>query len=283
MSRRYQRLRQIQTLDPGADHAEICRLITRYEFPWDYRVGFEMSVMTDLLVPSISQVLADSKGFSDDGQKRFDDTMLFEYEIKRSGADSEHGREAVRALNMIHRPFEITNEQFLFVLVSQTLSPIDWINTYGWRRLSEPEIAALVLAARRQGELMGIQDIPADYAGFHALREKFYADQIEFAPVNREVSHHVLNVIVRWAPKPVQPLMAPLVPIAIVALLDPRLPPVLGLTPAPRWIASVVRLGMRLRGRLLRLLPPRKDSRPYRPRPRSYPRGYTVHDFGHDH
>ena len=277
---RYRRLRHILSLDPERDHTEICRLITQYEFPWDYRVGFEMSVMTDLLVPSISRVLADTGQFAGAGQKRFDDTMLFEYEIKRCGADTESGREAVRVLNGIHRPYGITNEDFLYVLVSQTLSPIDWINSYGWRPLSDPEMRSLVLAARRQGELMGIRDIPEDHAGFRALLDRFHAERVRFDPANRQVARAVLRVIVDWAPRILRPVLARLVSVAITALLDSRLPPALGLAPAPRWIIGIVRAGMRLRGVLLRWLPPRPDSRPYRPRPRSYPRGWTVRDFG---
>jgi uncharacterized protein (DUF2236 family) len=276
---RYRRARHIQTLDPERDYAEICRLITRYEFPWDYRVGFQFSVMTDLLIPSISRVLLHSRNFADDGQKRFDDTMLAEYEVKRHGPDSEHGRDTVRVVNNIHRPYDITNEDFLYVLVSQTLSPIDWINTYAWRRLSDNEIQALVLSARRQGELMGLTGIPEDYAGFRLLLEKTRAERAVFDPANREVADHVLTVIVRWFPAPLRPLVGRVVPFAIAALLDPPLPDILGLRTPRRWFTHVVRTTMRARGRLFRRLPPRR--RPYVPRPRSYPQGWAAHQFGH--
>jgi hypothetical protein len=278
---RYQRARYIETLDPERDHAEICLLLTRYEFPWDYRVGFQFSVMTDLLIPSISLVLAKSRNFADDGQKRFDDTMLAEYEVKRHGPDSEHGRDTVRAVNRIHRPYGITNEDFLYVLVSQTLSPIEWINTYAWRRLSDKEIAALVLSARRQGELMGLTGIPEDYAGFQRLLAKTRAERAVFEPVNREVADHVLAVIVNWFPALSRPLVARVVPFAIAALLDPPLPGLLGLRTPRRWFTWLVRATMRARGRLFRHLPPRRDARPYTPRPRSYPQGWTVDRFGH--
>lgn len=276
---RYRRARYIQTLDPERDYAEICLLLTRYEFPWDYRVGFQFSVMTDLLIPSISRVLLHSRNFADHGQKRFDDTMLAEYEVKRHGPDSEHGRDTVRVVNNIHRPYDIAGEDFLYVLVSQTLSPIDWINTYAWRRLSDNEIQALVLSARRQGELMGITGIPEDYAGFRVLLEKARAERAVFDPANREVADHVLTVIVRWFPAPLRPLVGRVVPFAIAALLDPPLPGILGLRTPRRWFTYVVRTTMRVRGRLFRHLPPRR--RPYLPSPRSYPHGWAVHQFGH--
>lgn len=277
---RYRRLRHIQTLDPERDHAEICRIVTRYEFPWDYRVGFEMSVMTDLLVPSVSRVLAVSRNFAEAGQKRFDDTMLFEYEMKRSGPDSAHGHDTVRVLNRIHRGYGISNEDFLYVLASQTLSPIEWIGTYGWRPLSDHEIRALIRSAREQGRLMGITGIPGDYAGFRRLLEDMRARRAAFDPANQEVAEAVLLVIVNWFPKPLRPLLRVLVPKTIAALLPPELPPLLGLAPPPRWLVDLARAALRARGRLLRLLPPRPDSRPYRPRPRSYPHGWSVQDFG---
>jgi uncharacterized protein (DUF2236 family) len=277
---RHRRARHIQTLDPERDHEEICRLITRYEFPWDYRVGFQFSVMKDLLIPSISKVLADSRNFADEGQKRFDDTMLAEYEVKRHGPDSAHGRDTVRVVNNIHRRYSIAGEDFRYVLVSQTLSPIDWINSYAWRGLSDHEVRALVHSARRQGELMGITGIPEDYAGFRRLLEENRAERAVFDPANREVAGHVLTVIVNWFPAPLRPLLHRLVPLAIAAFLDPPLPDVLGLRTPPRWFTHLVRAGMRTRGRLFRLLPPRRDSRPYLPRPRSYRQGWTIHQLG---
>lgn len=278
---RYRRARYVQTLDPERDHVEICRILTRYEFPWDYRVGFQFSVMTDLLIPSISKVLAQSRNFADEGQKRFDDTMLAEYEVKRHGPDSEHGRDTVRVVNNIHRPYGITGDDFRYVLVSQTLSPIDWINSYAWRRLSDNEINALVHSARRQGELMGITGIPEDYAGFRRVLEETRAERAVFDPVNREVAGHVLAVIVNWFPAPLRPVVRKVVPLAIAAFLDPPLPGILGLRTPSRWFTRLVRATMRARGHLFRHLPPRRDARPYTPRPRSYRHGWTVHHFGH--
>jgi mpaB/rubber oxygenase-like protein len=277
---RYRRLRHIQRLDPEQDAAEICRLVTRYEFPWDYRVGFQMSVMTDLLIPSISRVLAKTRNFADEGQKRFDDTMLAEYEVKRFGPESRHGHETMRVINNIHRPYGIPTEDFRYVLLSQTVSPIEWINAYGWRPLSDHEIRALVVSARREGELMGISDIPEDYAGFQWALREIRARRAEFDPANREVADAVLAVIVNWFPAPLRPFLRVVVPQAIAALLPSELPPILGLELPPRWFIATARAAVRARGVLLRYLPPRPDSRPYRPAPRSYPHGWTVHDFG---
>ncbi|TMR09150.1 hypothetical protein ETD86_44850 [Nonomuraea turkmeniaca] len=55
--------------------------------------------MTEGVIPSISKLLAATGQFRHHGQKRFDDTMFFEYEAKRDGLDSLNGRAAVRAMN----------------------------------------------------------------------------------------------------------------------------------------------------------------------------------------
>ncbi|MEV7550363.1 oxygenase MpaB family protein [Amycolatopsis sp. NPDC089917] len=278
--KRYDRLRYIQTLNPEDDYPEIQRLITRYEFPWDYRVGFELALMTDIVLPSVSRLLASTGRFTQHGQKRFDDTMLFEYEAKKSGLDSANGRAAVRAMNHIHRHYRISNDDFRYLLASQTLGPIDWIDTYGWRRLAEEEERALILTGRRMGELMGIKDIPPDTAGFREVLETTRRERATFDPANREIADAVFALFADWAPPPLRPLCRALLPRTVAALLEPPLPDLIGLTVPGRRHRKLIRTVTRERGKLLRLLPPRPDEHPYVPRPRTYPHGWTVADLG---
>ena len=89
---RYARLRRIERLDPERDWAEIFRLSTRYEFPWDYNQGIAIAFLRDYGIPAISQLLDKTGEFARHGQKRYDDTLLFGYEAVLDGLDSEHGR-----------------------------------------------------------------------------------------------------------------------------------------------------------------------------------------------
>ncbi|MEY9842153.1 oxygenase MpaB family protein [Streptacidiphilus sp. EB103A] len=276
---RYSRLRFIRTLDPDRDHERISNMVSRYEFPFDYRLGFEYAVMIDNAVPSISGLLVKTGQFRDHGQKRFDDTMLFEYELKRAGLDSPHGRTAVRALNTIHGRYDITNDDYLFILASQTLGPIDWINTYGWRRLTGHEARALVNTNRRMGELMGIKDIPLDLTGFRTVLETTLRDRARYQDTNRQATESVIQTIARWYPAPLRPL----IPHAVTALVAPYLRPLLGLPDPHGPLEYTVRTALKARGRALRLAPPRPAHHPYTPHPNSYPAGWTIAQLGPGH
>ena len=54
---RYDRLRQIEKLDPKRDHVEIYHLMFGYEFPWDMTRAPELALYRTYCVPSISALL----------------------------------------------------------------------------------------------------------------------------------------------------------------------------------------------------------------------------------
>jgi hypothetical protein len=63
-----------------------------------------------------------------------------------------------------------------------------------------------------------------------------------------------------------------------IAVMDEPLREALGMPRQPRWFVRAVRAGLRLRGRLLRLAPPRRTA--YVHRPTTYPHGYRLEDLG---
>lgn len=283
---RFDRARHIQTLDPIADCEEIFTLITRYEFPWDYQFAFGLTVLTDLAIPAISGLLHHTGRFATDGIKRAEDTLLFEYEAKRAGLDSPHGRQAIRALNRIHGRYDISNDDYLFVLAAWTLGPIRFINAYGWRQLTTAEVTAMIEADRRMGRLMGVKDIPDDYHGFVRLLERQLCDRARVTETGQAMAETIVGVLRSFTPRSLRPFARQ----TVLALTDPRVRRLLGLPDPKRGITTLVHTLMRLRGHLIRRLPPRPDSRPYTPRPRSYPLGWTIDQLGprrhpryHDH
>jgi hypothetical protein len=60
--------------------------------------------------------------------------------------------------------------------------------------------------------------------------------------------------------------------------MDEPLREALGLPRQPRWFVRGVRAGLRVRGRLLRLAPPRRAA--YTHRPTTYPHGHRLEDLG---
>ena len=273
---RYARLRRIERLDPERDYAEIFRLSTRYEFPWDYNQGIAIAFLRDYGVPEISALLDKTREFADHGQKRYDDTLLFGFEAVRDGLDSPHGHATVRRLNRIHGHYDIDNDDFRYVLATLVVGPVRWINAYGWRPLCDNEIWSYVRTNARLGELMGIRGIPADYAGFERLLTETERDRFAFDEANRRVALATLRIFAGWFPRPLRGIAVR----TVVAMLDEPLRAALGLPPVSPLLTGAVRTGLRLRGRAVRWFPVRPDSRPSTPKPRTYPLGWLLEHLG---
>lgn len=273
---RYTRLRRIRTMDPRQDHEEIFALLTRYEFPWDYLQGVSAAFLRDYGVPRISRLLDRTQEFERSGQKRYDDTLLFAHEMVRDGMDSPRGRATARHLNRIHGRYRIPNEDYLYVLATTVVGPKRWIDRYGWRPLSWQETESLALVGRRMGTMMGITGMPADYAGFERLLNSYEQEMFAHDPANRRVAAATLRVMAAWYPRPLRPLAVRFT----LALLDEPLLAALGFDPQPRRVRTAAHRALRARAALVRLMPARPAWWGYRPRPRSYPFGWTLDDLG---
>lgn len=277
---RYAHLRRIERLDPATEFDEIFRLVTQYEFPWEYVQGTSIAFMRDYGVPSISKLLDRTGQFERHGQKRYDDTVLIGYEATVETLESPRGRAAIRHLNRIHGKYGIPNDEFRYVLTTTIVGPKRFIDAYGWRPLHPHEIEAMHRVTTRFGQLMGIKDLPADYEGYERLLDEYEAERFEFAPENRRVAEASLRIVENWHPSFVRPLVRRV----NVAMLDEPLREALGLPRQPRWLSRLLDRMLRVRAHVLRLVvPPRPESRPYVHDPsRTYPFGYSLADLGPD-
>ena len=277
---RYAHLRRIERLDPATEFDEIFRLVTQYEFPWEYVQGTSIAFMRDYGVPSISKLLDRTGQFERHGQKRYDDTVLIGYEATVETLESPRGRAAIRHLNRIHGKYDIPNDEFRYVLATTIVGPKRFIDAYGWRPLHPHEIEAMHRVTTRFGQLMGIKDLPADYEGYERLLDEYEAERFEFAPENRRVAEASLRIVENWHPSFVRPLVRRV----NVAMLDEPLREALGLPRQPRWLSRLLDRMLRVRAHVLRLVvPPRPESRPYVHDPsRTYPFGYSLADLGPD-
>ena len=132
-------LREIRTLDPVADHRRIVYLDACFEFPWDTTRSLELALFRTFASPSVAALLDATGEFGRGAQKSYDDTDLILSTIVEAGYDSEEGTRAIRQMNRIHGRFEISNEDFLYVLSSFVFEPIRWNARFGWRPLIETE------------------------------------------------------------------------------------------------------------------------------------------------
>lgn len=133
--KRYDRLKEIQRLDPERDFLEIYRLTATYEFPWDITRALELALYRTYAVPSIGRLLAETSELTDRSQKRYDDTALLLDAVVEHGFDSDSGRTAIRRINQMHRSYDISNDDMRYVLCTFVVVPKRWIDRYGWRRI----------------------------------------------------------------------------------------------------------------------------------------------------
>jgi len=268
----------VRTLDPEADHEEITRGLAQREFPWDVQQALSFALFRTYAVPSIGSLLARTDEFTARTQKRHDDTALVLDAVLRDGPDSPDGRSAVRRMNRMHGSYDIGNEDMVYVLSTFVVMPIRWIRRYGWRDPLPVEVEASVRYYQRLGRLMGIRDVPADYAGFERLLEDQEARRFAFDEGARAVADATLDLFATFYPAPLRPAMR----VFAVALMDDHLRRAFGYADPPAYVVRLAHASLIARGRLVRLLPPRRTPYDLRRnhRIRSYPGGHLVTELG---
>jgi hypothetical protein len=276
--KRFERLRQIRRLDPVADALEIYRLSVAFEFPWDYTRALELALYRTYAVPSIGRLLAETAELTERTQKRYDDTVLLLDTVVEHGFASDEGRTAIRRINRMHRSYDISDDDMRYVLSTFVVMPRRWIDAYGWRRLSRHEIVAGTEYYRTLGRHMGIPGIPQTYEEFEELLDAYEKEHFAWDERSRKVSDATLALMASWYPRP----LAPLLRTATLALLDEPLLRAFRYTPPGAATTALVRRAVRARGRLVRLLPPRRSPHFARQNweVKGYPDGYRVADLG---
>ncbi|MFE1883236.1 oxygenase MpaB family protein [Streptomyces diastatochromogenes] len=276
--KRFERLERIRRMDPVADALEIYRLSVAFEFPWDYTRALELALYRTYAVPSIGRLLAQTAELTERTQKRYDDTVLLLDAVVEHGFTADQGRTAIRRINQMHRSYAISDDDMRYVLSTFVVVPRRWIDTYGWRRLSRHEIVATTEYYRTLGRHMGIPGVPETYEGFEALLDAYEEEHFGWGEQGRRVSDATLELMASWYPRP----LAPLLRTATLALLDEPLLRAFRYEPPNPATSALVRRAVRTRGRLVRLLPPRRTAHFARQNweIKGYPNGYRLVDLG---
>ncbi|KAA5825235.1 DUF2236 domain-containing protein [Saccharopolyspora hirsuta] len=274
--RRFDRLERILNLDADRDCEEIYRLLSEYEFPWDITKALEFALFRTYAVPSIGRLLDRTGEFTRCPQKRYDDTLMILYEIFHWGTESDRGREALEQLNAIHGRYRISNDDYLYTLSTFVVTPVRWIEQFGWRRLHPHEITALTNTMRRMGEGMKITGIPETYDEFARFFDDYERERFGFDAGGRRVADATLELFGSWYPS----MLSPAVVRAARFLMDPHLLTAFGFPQVSRFGRRAAEFGLKLRAQLIRVGPVRSDSRPAVPDPLTYPGGYLISELG---
>ncbi len=271
-------LEEIERLDPVKDHERIVFLDTCWEFSWDTARALELALFRTFAVAKSTPLLASTGEFTLRTQKRYDDTVLLLAQLLEHGYDSQRGRAALRRMNQLHRRYQIPNDEYQYVLSTFVLEPIRWNARFGWRRLTEAERQAAFIYWREVGRRMGIRDIPESLEALERFNLAFEREHFRYAPTNHQLAIATRDLFLSWVlPRPLWRLGAPVVH----ALMDDRLLDAVGLPRPPRLLRWLVEGALRVRARVLRLLPrPRHPRLPTRMRTRTYPHGYRIEELG---
>jgi ER-bound oxygenase mpaB/B'/Rubber oxygenase, catalytic domain len=270
-------LREIERLDPVADHKRIVYLDTCFEFPFDTTRSLELALFRTFAVPSVAALLDATGEFALRAQKRYDDTDLILSTIVEQGYESPEGRRAVRRMNRIHGRFDITNDDFLYVLSSFVYEPIRWNERFGWRRLIEKERLATFHFWRAVGRLMAIRDIPDDYDELERFNVEYEERNFRRTPEAERVGRATRDMFLAWFPGLPKRLGAP----AIHALMDDRLLDAFGFPRPPPAVRAAVEGALRARARVVAALPARRRPRLRTARQtRTYGRRWNLETLG---
>src|SRR4051794_19056716 len=277
---RFAVLDRMLELDPTRDFREIYRLTSTFEFPWDMNQALSFALFRAYAVPSIGALLARTGELVDRVQKRYDDTVLVLEAMLLHGLTDGDGRTALRRMNQMHKHWAVGEEDLRYVLSTFVVTPIRWLDKYGWRPMSETERIASANYYRELGRHMGIRGIPETWQAFSRHLDAYEREHFAFTAESRRVADATLELLATFPPNS-------LLPPAVVqwmsyALMDaPLLDAFRFPHPHPAFRA-LVRAGLRARGRAVRFLPPRRTPLLPRdmPQVRSYPHGYDVAALG---
>lgn len=267
----------ILTLDPKKDYEEIVRLVGTMEYPWLLKKSLEFALFRTYAVPHTSRILAASGQFDRHGQKRYDDTTLMLSGMAEKGIDSEHGRIVIESMNRLHGRWNIKNDDMLYVLSTFIFEPIRWHEQYGWRKPTYNEKLGNYYFWAEVGRRMGINDIPDTFEAYEQFNIEHEKKYFRYDDACRQIGLSTMDVFVNWYPKPLRPIVREV----ILAFMDDALLNAMGF-PKPhsfvRWLAHT---GLKIFGRILRFMPPRRKPYLYTQEPnRSYPAGFKAEELG---
>jgi len=191
---------EIASLDPVKDHSRIVQLMTAYEFPWDIVRSMEIALMSTFCSPSISGLLHRTGQYTHHGQKRYDDTALLMAEFMEYGYDSDRGTRAITHMNKMHAFYKIPNEDYLFVLATFVLHPIEWIDAFGWRKITDNESQAIFYFFKAVGERMNLGNIPPTLNDLRAFFDDYVARNFVYHDTNHALGNAAITILKGWLP-----------------------------------------------------------------------------------
>lgn len=279
---RYRRRDELAAVDPAEEPRTYAIELSSKEFVWATTQALSFALFRTYAVPSIGELLYKTVQFTEETQKRYDDTvLLLSAPVEHGFAPGGQGHAAVRRINQMHGRYDISNDDMRYVLATFVVCPPRWINAYEWRTLSQREIDGLTNYYRLLGKHMGIKDIPDTYAEFESLMDSYERQHFDFREGSRAVADSTLDLLTTFMPYRLLP--APLVRRLARALMDEPLLDAFGYTHPTRAERVLVTAGLKARGLAIRYFATPRTEPVFgidTAEVRGYPNGYRVDDLG---
>jgi ER-bound oxygenase mpaB/B'/Rubber oxygenase, catalytic domain len=265
-------------LDPGTQYREIYKNLAVYEFPWDLNQSLSFALFRTYAVPSIGRLLDETGAFTASTQKRYDDTVILLETPLLEGFESPDGKAAVRRINQMHRSYDISNEDMLYVLSTFVVVPKRWIDDFGWRTLTSDEVAASILYYRDLGRHLGVRGIPASYEAFAELMDTYEQQNFAFDAGARRVAESTMDLLASFYPRSAKPV----IDLFSRTLMDQSLLEAFRFDDPGDFARRASRAALRARARVVAVVPPRRKPHLVRDmsRIRSYPGGFSIAQMG---
>jgi len=191
--------KEIESLDPVKDCQRIAYLMVAYEFPQEINHALSMAYFGSGATKAVADILGRSD-FRADPVKRFEDTKFLIWKFMESGWDNDQGLRAIQHMNKIHGHYKIRNENFRMALCAFITAPIQWIENFGWRKLTDNERQGWFNFWVRIGELMEIEDIVKSPEESAELLESYYTGDEELSEYSPEIGETQFQAFVQFAP-----------------------------------------------------------------------------------
>lgn len=186
--------------DHSATFETAIKLI-EHEFPLEFLIAGELAQFETYAIPSMSALLHQTGLYEQDGLKRLDDTRATMYAIFTNPEGSEKRNTTIEHLNWIHSHYDISNDDYLYTILRMFIRPLEWIEKWGWRQLSQQEIQALTVEMIKIGKAMGIVFKSEDFSELYQWQANYRAKHQVFAQTNQYVALGTIDAIQQHFPR----------------------------------------------------------------------------------
>lgn len=209
----------------------------------DFLLAAEIAQLKQFTFPNGTRLLHATGEFEKHSLKRLDDTRAILYEIGRDTFYSERAETMADHLNKLHGFYNIPNDEFIHTLSTFIFDVREFINRYGWRKLTRTEELSIYYAYVRMGEMMNIQNIPRSFEEYLEWKLAYERENQAYAESNRQVADGLIQGIKEMLPAIFRPFILPYV----LSLMDPKLVELVGFKPPNRLMRGLFLAVMRVR------------------------------------